>query len=76
MEDRQKKIESGKDWLAARRAWLDQRREQFEKQYDVVSPTVNRKRLEDLEIWEFVYEINAWDIQGFIDAEGEENSED
>jgi hypothetical protein len=65
-EDLKKKVESGKDWLAARRAWLDQRREQFERQYDSKSPAINRARLDDLERWEFVYEINKWDIEGYI----------
>jgi hypothetical protein len=76
MEDPQKKIEDGKDRLAIRRAWLDQKRKQFEQQYDIVSPRINKARLEDLEVWELRFEMYAWDIQSIIDAEGEENSED
>lgn len=65
MDDRER-IESGKDWVATRRAWIDQRRKQYEAQYDVTPPVVNKYRLERLEVWEFILEINEYELEGEI----------
>lgn len=61
--DDNEKVEESKDLLAARRAWLDQRKTQFEKQYDFWPARINRNRLYDLEVWEFQLEMHEWELE-------------
>lgn len=51
------------EWLAARRAWLDQKQKQFDEQYPTVHPRLNRQRLDDLEAWRFEIEIHEWELE-------------
>lgn len=69
-DDREEIIAECQDWLAIRRAWLDQKEKQFEEQYSFVPPHVNRGRLEDLEIWKFRIEIHEWELEHFISEGG------
>lgn len=69
--DREKLIALRQEWLARRRARLDQQQKQFEAQYDMMLPSVNKKRLEDLEVWKFEIEFHEWELDRFI-RDGEE----
>lgn len=62
-------IKAAQEEIVARRAWLDQRKKQFEDQYPHFRPQVNKQRLEDLEAWEFEIEIDEWELQQRIDSE-------
>lgn len=68
-------IEACREWLAARKAWVDQKEKQFEDQYPMVSPPLNRMRFDDLEIWKFQIEINEWELEQFINAQEMESHE-
>jgi hypothetical protein len=69
-------IEDGKERIARRRAWLDQRKKQFEDQYPVTHPRINQMRLEDLEAWEFRLEVDEWELnQRIQNLEEEEGGE-
>lgn len=65
-------IKECRDWLARRKAWIDQREKKFEDQYPMVPPHINRKRLEDLEAWKFELEVHEWELEGFINSPDEE----
>lgn len=54
------------EWLARRKAWIDQKEKQFHDQYPLVSPETNRKRLNDLEAWKFNIQVHEWELDGFI----------
>jgi hypothetical protein len=55
-------IQLRKEWLARRKARLDQLEKKFQDQYPVVSPRTNEMRLNDLEAWKFEIEINEWEL--------------
>lgn len=59
-------IQKCREWIARRKARLEQRKKQFEDQYPVMAPRVNQKRLEDLEALEFEIEFNEFELGGFI----------
>jgi hypothetical protein len=65
MED-EEYVQACKEWIARRKARLDQREKMFEDQYPMASPAVNRKRLEDLEAWRFEIEFNEWELGEII----------
>lgn len=52
-----------KEELARRAAHIDQRRKQYEGQYDRWPPHINLMRLNDLEVWEFELDILRWELE-------------
>ena len=51
-----------REWIARRKAIVDQKEKQFNDQYPMVNPKINRKRLEDLEAWKFEIDFNEWEL--------------
>lgn len=64
--DHEAYVQACKEWLARRKAWIDQKEKQFSDQYPVIAPSLNRKRLEDLEAWKFSIEVHEWELGEFI----------
>lgn len=63
------------EWLARRKAWVDQREKMFEDQYPMLPPRSNRFRQEDLAAWKLEIEFNEYELGGFIkDYIDKENS--
>jgi hypothetical protein len=54
------------EWLARHKAQLDQREKQFEDQYPVCHPRLNRRRLEDIEAKRLEIEVHEYELGGFI----------
>lgn len=70
-------IQECKEWLARRKAWVDQKEKQFEAQYGFYPARINRERLEDLEIWKFQIEIHEYELEETIKwMEDQEDPED
>lgn len=63
-----------REWLARRKAWIDQMEKMFEEQYPMMPPRSNRKRLHDLEAWKFEVEVHEWEL-GEIIRQHEESEE-
>lgn len=61
-----------KDDIARRRAWLAQLTKRFEQHYDMMSPSTNLSRMNDLEVWKFRVEIDAWTLDTPIQSVEEE----
>lgn len=59
-------IKECQEWLARRKAKIDQREKQFQDQYPLMSPRINRQRSEDLAAWQFEIELNEYELGGFI----------
>lgn len=70
--DDEEYIQSCKEWIARRKAKLDQRKKQYEDQYPVASPYVNLQRLNDLEAIEFLIDIHCWELEETIKSMEEE----
>lgn len=73
-EDKLEQIEARKDWLANRRAWLDQKKRMFEGQYHETHPRANENRLNDIEAWAFRIAIDEWELEEAIRAWEEEEA--
>jgi hypothetical protein len=65
-------VQECREWLARHKAWLDQREKQFEDQYPMAHPDLNRQRLEDLDAWKFKIAVHEWELQRIIDSPDEE----
>lgn len=72
--DDNEKIEVCKDWIATRRAWLDQREKWFEEQYPLVHPFANMGRLNDLEVERFRLAIHEYELDGFLKSAEEDDA--
>jgi hypothetical protein len=55
-----------KEWIARRKARLDQKEKMFEDQYPLMRPRENNMRLQDLEAWRFEIEFNEWELGEII----------
>lgn len=55
-----------REWLARRKAWLDQRKKQFEDEYPSRTPQINLQRMHDLEAWEFAIEVHEHELEEYI----------
>lgn len=63
------------EWIARRKAFIDQRKKEFEDRYPSTFPRINRIRLDDLEAWQLEIEFNEYELGGFIkDYIDKENS--
>lgn len=58
-----------REWIARRRARIDQMQKQFEDQYPFVPARINLRRIEDLEAWKFEIEINEWELENCDEAQ-------
>lgn len=65
-------VQQCREWIARRKARLDQRQRMFDNQYPMMNPRDNRKRLEDLEAWTFEIEFNEWELGEIIKGMEEE----
>jgi hypothetical protein len=65
-------IQECREWLARRKAFVDQREKQFNDQYPMARPDVNRKRLDDLEAMKFEIEVHEWELEQIINSPDEE----
>lgn len=72
-EHRDKAIKACKDWLARRKAELDQLEKRYEAQYDIVCPETNLRRLENIEALRFWVSIHEWELQQMIEAGDEQD---
>lgn len=61
-----------REWIARRTAQLDQRKKQYEAQYDMCSPAVNKQRLEDIEAIEFWISIHSWELERMIETDSDD----
>jgi hypothetical protein len=59
-------IQACLDWIARHKAHLDQTEKWFEDQYPMVSPELNRKRLENIEAKKLEIEVHEYELGGFI----------
>lgn len=60
------------EWIARRKARLDQRQKEFEDQYSACCPHLNLFRMDWLEVEKFRIEISEWELEQTI-KEWEEN---
>lgn len=68
-------IQACLEWLARRKAWVDQKQKMFDDQYPMLHPDSNRSRYEDLDAWQLEIEVNEYELGGFIkDYLDKENS--
>lgn len=65
-KDPEQYIQECQEWIARRKARVDQQKKQFEDQYPMMSARLNRKRAEDLEAWELEIEVHEYELGGFI----------
>lgn len=65
-------VQECREWLARRKAWIDQMAKMFETQYPMMTPRTNRYRLDDLEAWKFEIQVHEWELQRIIDSPDEE----
>lgn len=68
-------VRACQEWLARRKAWIDQKEKQFEDQYPMIAPDLNRRRFEDLEAWKFVVEVHEWELEEYIKKHEESEDE-
>lgn len=66
-------IQACREWLVRRKAQLDQRKKQYEDQYPMVHPDLNKKRLDDLDVSKFIIEIHEWELDQIIDSQEEDD---
>jgi hypothetical protein len=76
MDNYEEVINECKDWIAARRAWLDQIEKRFEDQYPMCHPHFNRFRLEDIEAQRFRIEIHEYELEALVNEYLEVTSEE
>lgn len=59
-------IEECLEWVARRKARVDQFEKMFQDQYPSRSPRINQMRLNDLEAWKLEIEVHEYELGGFI----------
>lgn len=64
--DHDEYVEACLDWLARRKAQIDQMKKQFDDQYPMMHPDINRRRLEDIDAWEFNIQVHEWELDEII----------
>lgn len=64
-EQHEEYVRRCKEWIARRRARLDQREAWFTQSPSPL-PQINLKRLDDLEAWRFELEIHEWELNEII----------
>jgi hypothetical protein len=65
-------IQECKEWIARRKARVDQMEKRFNDQYPLMSPATNQMRMNDLEAWRFEIEVNEWELSQILaEEEGE-----
>lgn len=65
-KDPEQYIQECLEWIARRKAFLDQRKKMFDDQYPTRTPIANRLRLITLEKMEFEIQIHEYELGGFI----------
>lgn len=65
-------VDDYKDWLACRRASLDQLKKRWDEAYSYHQPSTNLFRLDQIESAEFRLEIDRWALDQFLLAMPEE----
>lgn len=65
-------VQECREWLARRKAFIEQWQRTFDMQYPMMSPRTNRRRLEDLEAWKFEVEVHEWELEGIVNSPDEE----
>lgn len=69
------RIQECREWIARRRAGLDQKKKEFEDCYPLTEPKHNKARLDALEAREFWIDIHEWELEELIKALEEENED-
>lgn len=65
-KDPQKYIQECLEWIARRKAFVDQREKMYTDQYPMRHAITNHMRLNDLEAMRFEIEFNEYELGGFI----------
>jgi hypothetical protein len=76
MDNYEEVINECKDWIASRKAWIDQVEKRFEDQYPNCHPYLNRFRLEDIEAQRFRIEIHEYELEQLVQEYQEVTDED
>jgi hypothetical protein len=66
------RIQFCREWIARRRAELDQKKKQFEDEYPLTTPQFNKAKLDLLEAKEFWIDLHEWELDKMIEALGDE----
>lgn len=60
------RVQICREWIARRRAEIDQKKKEFEDQYPFNPAMVNRARLDALEAKEFWVDLHEWELDEML----------